>query len=123
MEIERVNLHSPTGLSHVAQRQELGSPVATGNQSEDGVTTVAGRFRSPANQASWARALAASRSKVDDVRTKSRFFEEVRVRVAKFETEARASGRWPVPEECQGLAITVLPWDGEPSADGPSGDV
>jgi len=86
----------------------LRSPATPGNHVEDGETTVADRFRTLANQLSRAWALAAGSQNLDDLRTEARFFEEVRVWMAKFDAEARQAEGRPVPEEIQRLLASLV---------------
>jgi type I restriction enzyme R subunit len=86
----------------------LRSPATPGNQVEVGETTVADRFRTLANQLSRAWALAAGNQNLDDLRAEARFFEEVRVWMAKFDAEARQAEGRPVPEEIQRLLASLV---------------
>ncbi|MFG1627077.1 type I restriction endonuclease subunit R [Kribbella sp. NPDC049227] len=86
----------------------LRSPATPGNQPADGEETLNQRFRKLANQLARAWALACGGDTLADVRTEAKFYEEVRVWMAKFDAQERqASGR-PVPEEVQRLLSNLV---------------
>jgi type I restriction enzyme R subunit len=86
----------------------LRSPSTPGNQVADGEEPVNRRFRTLANQLARAWTLAGGRATIEDLRPAVKFYEEVRVWMAKFDAQERqASGR-PVPEEIQRLLAGLL---------------
>jgi type I restriction enzyme R subunit len=86
----------------------LRSPATPGNQPVEGEETLNQRFRKLANQLARAWALACGGDNLADVRTEAKFYEEVRVWMAKFDAQERqASGR-PVPEEVQRLLSKLV---------------
>jgi type I restriction enzyme R subunit len=86
----------------------LRSPATPGNQPVEGQETLGQRFRKLANQLARAWALASGRETLDDLRREAKFYEEVRVWMAKFDAQERqASGR-PVPEEVQRLLSNLV---------------
>ncbi|TDU88817.1 type I restriction enzyme R subunit [Kribbella voronezhensis] len=86
----------------------LRSPATPGNQPVEGEEALNQRFRKLANQLARAWALACGGDNLADVRTEAKFYEEVRVWMAKFDAQERqASGR-PVPEEVQRLLSNLV---------------
>ncbi|MGW5191959.1 type I restriction endonuclease subunit R [Kribbella sp. NPDC004138] len=86
----------------------LRSPATPGNQPGEGESTLAQQFRKLANQLARAWALASGRDTLEDLRQDAKFYEEVRVWMAKFDAQERqASGR-PVPEEVQRLLSNLV---------------
>ncbi len=77
----------------------LRSPATAGNQVADGDETLGVRFRRLANQLARAWALAAGSETLDDLRRTAKFYEEVRVWMAKFDAQERQASGEPVPEE------------------------
>jgi len=77
----------------------LRAPATTGNQVADGGDTLGVRFRRLANQLARAWALAAGSETLDDLRRTAKFYEEVRVWMAKFDAQERQASGEPVPEE------------------------
>lgn len=77
----------------------LRSPATTGNAVADGVEPLGVRFRRLANQLARAWALASGSQTLDDLRRTAKFYEEVRVWMAKFDANERQSSGEPVPEE------------------------
>ena len=86
----------------------LRSPATPGNQPVDGQATVADRFRKLANQLARAWALAAGGETLDDLRSTVKFYEEVRVWMAKFDAQERQAQGRPVPEEIQRLLASLV---------------
>lgn len=77
----------------------LRDPQTPGNQVAEGELGLAGRFRQLAGQLGRAWALAAGYANLSDVRDEVRFYEEVRVWMAKFDAAERVARGEPVPEE------------------------
>ena len=77
----------------------LRNPQNPGNQVAEGGIGLAGRFRQLAGQLGRAWALAAGYTNLSDVRDEVRFYEEVRVWMAKFDAAERVARGEPVPEE------------------------
>ncbi|MFD7161558.1 type I restriction endonuclease subunit R [Kribbella sp. NPDC059898] len=86
----------------------LRSPATPGNQSVEGEETLNQRFRKLANQLARAWALACGGDNLADVRTAAKFYEEVRVWMAKFDAQERQSSGRPVPEEVQRLLSKLV---------------
>lgn len=77
----------------------LRNPQNPGNQVAESEIGVAGRFRQLAGQLGRAWALAAGYENLSDVRDEVRFYEEVRVWMAKYDAAERVARGEPVPEE------------------------
>ena len=77
----------------------LRDPQNPGNQVAEGEIGLAGRFRQLAGQLGRAWALAAGYENLSDVRDEVRFYEEVRVWMAKYDAAERVARGEPVPEE------------------------
>ncbi len=97
-------VHVTTGLANHLR--------ASDQQPEDGAQaeqeTPAGRYRRLSARLARAWALAAGSDAVADLQPTVRFYEEVRVYMAKFDAaERRASGR-PIPEDIQRLLGEVI---------------
>ncbi|MDM7853651.1 type I restriction endonuclease subunit R [Cellulomonas alba] len=86
----------------------LRSPSSPGNQEADGVETLGARFRRLANQLARAWALAAGSQTLDDLRRTAKFYEEVRVWMAKFDAQERQASGEPVPEEISRLLAGLV---------------
>ena len=86
----------------------LRSPSTPGNQVAEGEEPLSRRFRALANQLARAWTLAGGRATLDDVRSEARFYEEVRVWMAKFDAEERRVSGRPVPEDVQRLLAGLL---------------
>jgi type I restriction enzyme R subunit len=79
----------------------LRSPATSGNQVAEGEDTLGLRFRKLAGQVARAWALAGGDAALEDLRTTMKFYEEVRVWMAKFDAQERQAMGQPVPEEIQ----------------------
>ena len=79
----------------------LRAPATPGNQPAEGEESLTARFRKLANQLARAWALAAGHETLADLRAVARFYEEVRVWMAKYDAQERQSSGQPVPEEIQ----------------------
>ena len=77
----------------------LRNPQTSGNQVAEGELGVAGRFRQLAGQLGRAWALASGAENLADLRQEVRFYEEVRVWMAKYDAAERVARGEPVPEE------------------------
>ena len=98
----------PADNAAVGLTNFLRSPSAPGNQPVEGEDTLGQRFRKLANQLARAWGLACGRDTLADLRSEAKFYEEVRVWMAKFDAQERqASGR-PVPEEVQRLLSKLV---------------
>jgi type I restriction enzyme R subunit len=79
----------------------LRSPATGGKQVAEGEDTLGLRFRKLAGQVARTWALAGGDATLEDLRTTLRFYEEVRVWMAKFDAQERQAMGQPVPEEIQ----------------------
>ncbi len=97
----RAKLRGPKGWLKAATGLTawLRNPQNPGNQVAEGELGLAGRFRQLAGQLGRAWALAAGYTNLSDVRDEVRFYEEVRVWMAKFDAAERVARGEPVPEE------------------------
>lgn len=77
----------------------LRDPNTPGNQVAEGEVGLAGRYRQLAGQLGRAWALAAGADNLGDLRDEVRFYEEVRVWMAKYDAAERMARGEPVPEE------------------------
>lgn len=77
----------------------LRNPNTPGNQVADGEVGLADRYRQLAGQLGRAWALAAGADNLGDLRDEVRFYEEVRVWMAKYDAAERMARGEPVPEE------------------------
>jgi type I restriction enzyme R subunit len=86
----------------------LRSPSTPGNQAVDGEETLGQRFRKLSNQLARAWALASGRDTLAELRSTAKFYEEVRVWMAKFDAQERQASGEPVPEEIQRLLASLV---------------
>ncbi len=86
----------------------LRSPSTPGNQVTAGEDSLGLRFRKLANNLARAWALAAGNATLADLRASARFYEEVRVWMAKFDAQERQASAEPVPEEIQRLLASLV---------------
>lgn len=86
----------------------LRSPSTPGNHVAEGEESLGQRFRKLANNLARAWALAAGNSTLVDLRPAARFYEEVRVWMAKFDAQERQASGEPVPEEIQRLLASLV---------------
>ncbi len=77
----------------------LRSPQTPGNRPDEGTPTVQARFRELAGRLGRAWALASGSETLTDVRDEVRFYEEVRVWMAKFDAAEREARGEPVGED------------------------
>ena len=66
------------------------------------------RFRELANHLARAWALAAGDTTLEDLQPTARFYEEVRVWMAKFDAQERQASGDPVPEDVQRLLASLV---------------
>ncbi|MGW5572360.1 type I restriction endonuclease subunit R [Nocardia thailandica] len=94
-----------TGLAEYVR-----SPRTPGNLVEDEGDKLVNRFRSLANQLSRSWAVSSGSSLVDDnsVRLAVRFYEEVRVWMAKYDAATRSAEGRPVPAEITRLLENLV---------------
>ena len=77
----------------------LRNPQTPGNQVAEGELGIAGRYRELSSKLGRAWALSAGADNLADVAARVRFYEEVRVWMAKYDASERAARGEPVPEE------------------------
>jgi type I restriction enzyme, R subunit len=92
----------------VGLTNHLRSPSTPGNQVEDGEGPLGDRFRKLASQLARAWALCSGNETLDHVRTDAKFYEEVRVWVAKFDAEERKASGKPIPDDVQRLLSQLV---------------
>lgn len=83
----------------------LRAPSTPGNQGDD---PLHDRFRRLAGQFARAWALAGGSTTLEDLRRDARFYEEVRVWMAKFDAQERQASGEPVPEEIARLLSSLV---------------
>jgi len=100
---ETLQKHRKKGFVYAAKglTNHLRSPDTPGNQVEPGEKKVGDRFRELSNQLARAWALCSGNETLEELRPTARFFEEVRVWMAKFDAQERQSEGKPVPEDIQ----------------------
>ena len=86
----------------------LRSPATPGNQVAEGEESVSQRFRKLANHLARMWALASGNSTLADLRATAKFYEEVRVWMAKFDAQERQASGEPVPEDIQRLLASLV---------------
>ena len=99
--------------AHVVRRavNYLRDPATPGNQPrEDDADgeTIAAAYRRLSSKLARAWALCAPSGQLEDVRAVARFYEEVRVWMAKLDAEDRQSRGEPVPEDIQRLLGALI---------------
>jgi type I restriction enzyme R subunit len=77
----------------------LRNPQSPGNQVSEGEIGLAGRYRDLASKLGRAWALAAGANNLADIAERVRFYEEVRIWMAKYDAAERVARGEPVPEE------------------------
>ncbi len=77
----------------------LRSPSTPGNQVAEGEDTLGDRYRKLSSQLSRMWAIASGSETLADLRADARFFEEVRVWMAKYDAAQRKADGQPIPEE------------------------
>lgn len=96
-------IRAATGLTN-----HLRSPATPGNQVRDSEETLGERFRRLANQLARAWSLCAGSETLRDLRPSARFYEEVRVWMAKFDAQERQAEGQPIPEEIQRMLAALV---------------
>ncbi len=86
----------------------LRSPATAGNQVPEGEATLGDRFRTLANQLSRAWSLCAGSQTLDALRPTAKFYEEVRVWMAKFDANDRQASGKPVPEAIRRMLESLV---------------
>ncbi|TWP36365.1 type I restriction endonuclease subunit R [Leekyejoonella antrihumi] len=86
----------------------LRSPTSPGNQGEEGDRPLAREFRRMAGHLSRAWALCVQASEIEALRPELKFYEEVRVYMAKFDAEERLARGEPVPEDIARLLSKLV---------------
>jgi len=97
----RAHLGTPRGWLQATHglTNWLRSPHNPGNRVPEGEPTVAARFRQLAGRLGRAWALASGSDTLGDLRDEVRFYEEVRVWMAKFDASEREARGEPIPED------------------------
>lgn len=86
----------------------LRSPATPGNEVEDGEQRPADRYRALGNQVSRAWAIASGSETLAERRTEAKFYEEVRVYMAKLDAAQRKADGKPIPAEIQRLLSDLV---------------
>lgn len=86
----------------------LRSPATSGNDVTGDEKSLGQRFRELANHLARAWALAAGNTTLADLQPTARFYEEVRVWMAKFDAQERQASGEPVPEDVQRLLASLV---------------
>jgi len=86
----------------------LRSPATPGNQVEDGEQTLGARYRTLSAQLARAWALCNGPTNLPSLDPEARFYEEVRVWMAKYDAEDRRARGEPIPEEIQRLLSVLI---------------
>ncbi len=86
----------------------LRSPATPGSQAGEGEERLTDRYRRLSGQLTRAWALSTGSDGLAPLRSEVRFYEEVRVYMAKFDAEERRASGQPVPEEIQRLLAAVI---------------
>lgn len=86
----------------------LRSPRTPGNQVAVGEESLGDRYRKLANQLARAWALCSGSDTLDHLRLAAKFYEEVRVWMAKFDAQERQAAGRPVPEDVQRMLSALV---------------
>lgn len=92
----------------VGLTEHLRSARTPGNQVADDADKLSGRFRSLANQLARSWAICSGSDTLAPLRTKIKFYEEVRIWMAKFDAEQRCAEGRPVPAEIRRMLATLV---------------
>jgi type I restriction enzyme R subunit len=92
----------------VGLTEYLRSPRTPGNQASEEEETLGQRFRKLANQLARAWALCSGNQTLDHLRVHAKFYEEVRVWMAKFDAQERQSEGKPVPAEIERMLSALV---------------
>ena len=97
----RAHLGTPRGWVDAARglTNWLRTPANPGNRVPEGQPGVAARFRQLSGRLGRAWALASGSDTLGDLRDEVRFYEEVRVWMAKFDAAEREARGEPIPED------------------------
>lgn len=106
----KATIASPTGWMKAAAAltNYLSDPATPGNQVPDGEPTLRDRYRLLANQLARAWALCAGNETLDELRQTVRFYEEVRIYLAKFDAQLRQSQGKPIPDDIKRMLSTLV---------------
>ncbi|MGH3765386.1 MAG: type I restriction endonuclease subunit R [Pseudonocardiaceae bacterium] len=99
----RASLRAVTGTVNY-----LRNPATAGNQVAEGEETIAVRYRKLSSQLARAWAVCGGSETLAHLHPEVRFYEEVRVWMAKYDAEDRQSRGDPIPEEIQRLLGQLL---------------
>ncbi|MBF6289692.1 type I restriction endonuclease subunit R [Nocardia cyriacigeorgica] len=92
----------------VGMTEYLRSASTPGNQVPEGEEKLSDRFRTLANQLARAWAVCSGSETLADDRPRARFYEEVRVWMAKYDAEQRKAEGRPVPAEIQRMLAALV---------------
>ncbi|MDA3649323.1 type I restriction endonuclease subunit R [Saccharopolyspora indica] len=107
---ETLKKNGKKGFVYAAQglTNHLRSANTSGNQVKPGEETLGDRFRKLSNQLARAWALCSGSEELEELRPSARFFEEVRVWMAKFDAQERRAEGKPVPEDIQRMLAALV---------------
>jgi type I restriction enzyme, R subunit len=86
----------------------LSDPATAGNQVPDGEPSLRDRYRLLTNQLARAWALCAGNETLDALRQTVRFYEEVRIYLAKFDAQLRQAQGKPIPDDVKRILSTLV---------------
>ena len=86
----------------------LRSPTTLGNQVDDGERTLADRYRELSGQLARAWALCSGSATLAERQPEARFYEEVRIWMAKYDAEERQARGEPVPADTRRLLAELI---------------
>ncbi len=86
----------------------LRDPATPGNHAEGDVESLGDRFRRLANQLARAWALCSGSETLDHLRGPAKFYEEVRVWMAKFDAQERQASGQPIPDDIRRMLDLLL---------------
>lgn len=86
----------------------LRSPSTPGNQVAEGEPTLGDRFRKLANHLARAWSLCSGNETLDALRPTVKFYEQVRVWMAKFDAQQRQAEGKPIPDDIKRLLSTLV---------------
>ncbi|WP_437585093.1 type I restriction endonuclease subunit R [Paramicrobacterium sp. CJ85] len=96
-------LNAVTGAANYLR--DIRNPL---NDEKLGSNTLKARFRSVSNRLARAWAVASTQGSLDDVRDEIKFYEEVRVWMAKYDALDRQSKGEPIPDDVQRLLASLI---------------